>query len=129
MINKLTNTKPPGVLLIALICVALGLRLSAQTQSEEEGYQLWLKYQCDICHYNQGHGKASATSNPLAGTLLPFEAFSTLTRYPGNRMLPYSEKELSNEDLRAIWEYVRGQTPSPKLEDIPILVEWLEALK
>ena len=116
-----------GALLIALICVGPGLRLSAQ--SEEEGYQLWLKYQCDICHYNQGHGKASATSNPLAGTLLPFEAFSALTRYPGNRMLPYSEKELSNEDLRAIWEYVRRQAPSPKLEDIPILVEWLEALE
>ena len=127
MTNKQTNTKIFGALLIALICVGPGLRLSAQ--SGEEGYQLWLKYQCDICHYNQGHGKASATSSPLAGTLLPFEAFSALTRYPGNRMLPYSEKELSDEDLRAIWEYVRRQAPSPKLEDIPILVEWLEALE
>ena len=122
-----TNIKTLCGLLLTLICVGLGAQLSAQ--GTEEGYQLWLKFQCDICHYNQGHGKASATSNPLAGTLLPFEAFSALTRYPGNRMLPYSEKELSNEDLRAIWEYVRGQTPSPKLEDIPILVEWLEALE
>ena len=127
MITKQTSMKTFGALLMVLICVGPGPQLSAQ--SEEEGYQLWLKYQCDICHYNQGHGKASATSNPLAGTLLPFEAFSALTRYPGNRMLPYSEKELSNEDLRAIWEYVRRQAPSPKLEDIPILVEWLEALE
>ena len=127
MRNGQTNMKTLGGLLLSLICIGLDARLSAQ--GTDEGYQLWLKFQCDICHYNQGHGKVSATSNPLAGTPLPFEAFAALTRYPVNRMLPYSEKELSNEELRAIWEYVRGQTPSPELEDIPILVDWLEALE
>ena len=71
--------KTLGGLLLSLICIGLDARLSAQ--GTDEGYQLWLKFQCDICHYNQGHGKASATSNPLAGTPLPFEAFAALTRF------------------------------------------------
>ncbi len=127
MQNRPTNKKALAALFLTLSCVGFGARVSAQ--GTDEGYQLWRKFQCDLCHYDQGYRKASATSNPLAGTPLPFEAFAALTRYPVNRMPPYSRHELNDEELRAIWEYVRGQPPSPEVEDIPVLKEWLEALE
>ena len=125
MCVKKTITRLAGVLVA--VCLLAGPEISAQ--DNDEGYALWMQYQCYICHDHQGYRKASATTNPLAGTPLPFEAFAALTRYPSNQMPPFSEDQLSDEELRAMWEYVRSQPPSPEAGDIPVLREWLEALE
>lgn len=116
-----------GTLLLVSFSFALGSKLTAQ--SADERYDLWIEYQCHICHDHQGYAKASAATNPLAGTRLPFEAFAALVRYPANQMPPFSQEQLSNEKLRTIWEYVRAQPESPEVEDVPVLREWLEALE
>ena len=127
MSNTITTRLALGGSLLAL-CF-LGLTANLPAQNANDGAELWIEYQCYICHDHQGYRKASQTTNPLAGTPLPFEAFAVLTRYPANQMPPYSPEQLSDEKLRAMWEYVRSQPPSPEVEDIPVLREWLEALE
>ena len=107
----------------------LALSTAALAQDTDEGYELWIEYQCYICHDHQGYKKASAATNPLAGTPLPFEAFAALVRFPGGTMPPYSTEQLGDEPLRTMWEYVRSQPPSPAVEDVAVLSEWMEALE
>jgi mono/diheme cytochrome c family protein len=62
------------------------------------GRQLFKNYGCFSCHGTEGQG--ASTGPKLAPGPLPLEAFRILVRNPANVMPPYSEKVLSEDELR-----------------------------
>jgi mono/diheme cytochrome c family protein len=83
-----------------------------------DGRDRFVAYGCYQCHGFEGQGGDAVRIAPSA---YPFKAFATLVRRPGNVMPAYPPEALSDEDLRAIYRYVRSiPEPLPK-DDIALL--------
>ena len=87
----------------------------AQETSERE---LFVAYGCYQCHGFEGQGGAALR---IAPSPYPFEAFAAFVRRPSNEMPAYPSSELTDQDLRAIYRYVRSVPEPPPLESLPLL--------
>jgi len=105
------------VVAICFILVSITVFAEESDQSEMDGRELYMSYQCWQCHGYEGQGGAAAR---VASTVYPFEAFARFVRHP-NLMPAYTPKMLSDEKLRRIYDYVRSIPEPPPLEDIPAL--------
>ncbi len=65
---------------------------------------------CRECHGRVGQGGFAPA---LAQTALPYPAFAYLVRHPVNNMPAYSQKVLSDVDLRGIYDFVKA-LPGPQ---------------
>jgi mono/diheme cytochrome c family protein len=101
-----------AVLASAAVSVAVAQNSSATANS---GRQLFESFQCWQCHGYEGQGGVGPR---LAATVYPFEAFARLVRHT-TLMPAYSPNVLSDDELRAIWDFVRAQPEPPALDDIP----------
>jgi len=83
------------------------------------GKKLWVKNNCYTCHGYDGHGGAGAKVAPKP---IPFPAFMAIVRHPPASTMPtFSEKVISDSDLRDIWAYLNSIPPAPAVKDIPLL--------
>ncbi len=110
-----------GLCVGGLLLWTLGSALAWSQEPNDdvrEGRALYRSQQCWQCHGYEGQGGVAGVR--IAPTLYPFEAFARLVRYT-NLMPAYSPKVLSDEQLRAIYAYVRSIPEPPPLEEIPEL--------
>ena len=110
-----------GLCVGGLLLWTLGSALAWSEEPNDDarkGRELYRSQQCWQCHGYEGQGGVAGVR--IAPTLYPFEAFARLVRYP-NLMPAYSPKVLSDEQLRAIYAYVRSIPEPPPLEEIPEL--------
>ena len=98
------------------VTIGLGVAV-AQTDADsaDTGRELFVGYQCWQCHGTEAQGGAGPR---IAGTVYPFEAFARLVRHT-NQMPAYSPNVLTDDELRAIWSFVRSQSESRAPDDIP----------
>ncbi|MFD2274424.1 c-type cytochrome [Undibacterium arcticum] len=91
---------------------------SKQSDPVQHGQVLFDKYGCYQCHGMVGQGGVG----PAIGVnLWPYVAVSIYVRNPTGDMPPFSEKILSDADLRDIYAFLSAQ-PAPKSPDsIPLL--------
>lgn len=91
----------------------------AGAQDDGSGRGLFTANGCFQCHGYEGQGGAAGPR--IAPSPYPFEAFAVLVRRPANTMPAYAPSVLSEQDLRAIYDYVRAVAEPPPLEDISAL--------
>ena len=102
---------PVLALLTALVTIAALATASAKDDpAVARGRTLFASVGCYECHGYAGQGGAAGAR--IAATAWPYVAFSAYVRHPGREMPPYTEKVLSDADLRAIYAYVKS-LPSP----------------
>ena len=113
--------KLKNIIFILLILINPSLLL-AQDDIKGIGKKLYFDHACWQCHGLEGQGSSASPATPrIAPTLYPYEVLSILTRKPPPGMPAYSSKILSNNDLLAIYEYVKSIPAPPEIEDIEIL--------
>ena len=89
-----------------------------QSDQVQRGQVLFEKNGCYLCHGTVGQG---GVGPGIAVDLVPYVALSIYVRNPTGEMPPFSEKILSDADLRDIYAYLSAQ-PAPKSPDsIPLL--------
>jgi mono/diheme cytochrome c family protein len=79
----------------------------------QHGQDLWEKNGCYLCHGTVGQGGFGPA---VAVDLIPYVALSAYVRNPTGEMPPFSEKVLSDADLKDIYAYMSAQ-PAPKSPD------------
>jgi ubiquinol-cytochrome c reductase cytochrome c subunit len=114
----MNTLKKIGALLFAsgvLAAAGPALAQSAAAPSAQitKGQDLWDKNGCYQCHGTVGQGGVGPA---VAVDLVPFAAVSVYVRHPTGEMPPFSEKVLSDADLRDIYAYL-GSLPQPKSPD------------
>src|SRR5262249_55654811 len=68
----------------------------------KKGKQLYTSYGCYQCHGYAAQG-ATATGPRLAPRPIPFQAFVPYVRHPNGEMPPYTEKIVTDSELRDIY--------------------------
>ncbi len=103
----------------SLVCFATSLLLFAThgafAADAERGEETYLRVGCWQCH---GYAAQGASTGPkLAPDPLPMEAIRDYIRVPGDRMPPYREAVLSDEEIADIHAYLETIPPPPNVED------------
>jgi mono/diheme cytochrome c family protein len=80
---------------------------------------------CSLCHGGVGQGGAAGPR--LAPDPLPFEVFLKRLREPLNEMPPFGPAIVSDQEARAIHDYLASIKPGAPAEAIPLLKERLPA--
>ena len=110
---------------LAALIAAMGTTMivgHAQNSGDRDGRQLYLDFGCHQCHGFEGQGSQASPPNPrIAPTPYPLEAFSAFLRTPVRLMPPYSPNVMTDEQLRAIYEFVASIPEPPAVDDIPAL--------
>jgi mono/diheme cytochrome c family protein len=86
----------------------------------ERGQRIYMHQLCQNCHGTVGQGGGVAGPR-IAPNPWPYVAFAQQVRKPRQAMPPYTEKNLSNQDLADIYAYVLSIKPGPAAKDIPLL--------
>jgi mono/diheme cytochrome c family protein len=93
---------------------------NATSASTENGKRLYTNDGCYECHGRAGQGALS--SGPRIGPNAPaLGFFVAYIRHPSGQMPPYTEKVISDAELKDIYEYLKSLPPAPALQSIPIL--------
>jgi mono/diheme cytochrome c family protein len=107
-------------LLVAVAVVLIAASVIHADESDEAitaGRDLYLDYQCWQCH---GYEAQGGPAPRLANKSYPFEAFIRFVRHP-NVMPAYPPGQLSDEDLRRIYDFVSSIPEPPPLDSLPAL--------
>lgn len=83
-----------------------------------DGKAAFIKHGCYECHGFAGQGGVGKT---LAPTALSYDGFAALVRNSTNAMPPYQKAILSDEDLAAIYAYLKSIPKPPDYKTIPLL--------
>ncbi len=105
----------PVVRMLVMLVPAMAAPALGQEMRERD---LFVSYGCYQCHGFEGQGGAASR---IAPSPYPYEAFAALVRRPANEMPAYPPSALSDEQLRAIYRYVRSVSEPAPLEDLPLL--------
>ena len=112
-----TLARAPILRLLLILGIAAPSASFVQAQDTAER-DVFVAYGCYQCHGFEGQGGAALR---IAPSPYPFEAFAALVRRPANEMPAYPSSELADQDLRAIYRYVRSIPEPPPLEALPLL--------
>jgi mono/diheme cytochrome c family protein len=108
-----------------ILSVAIGGTIVAgyaQERADLDGGELYVNFGCHQCHGYEGQGSQASPPNPrIAPTPYPLEAFSVFIRTPVRLMPAYSPSVMSDDQLRAIYDYVGSMPEPPAVNDIPAL--------
>jgi len=114
------NKASCAILMLLIGESAFIAQASAQAVADAKtGYQLYMSRGCFQCHGTVGQGNVHGPK--LAPNTKPYAAFSAITREPPNQMPPFSEKILSEAELRAIHAYVVSIPQPPAADSIKLL--------
>ena len=91
----------------------------AAAADAKQGHDLFMKRGCYQCHGTVGQGGVAGPS--LAPKTMPYEAFSAFVRSPPNQMPPFSEKIMSDGELRDIHAYLTSLPKPPAADSISLL--------
>jgi ubiquinol-cytochrome c reductase cytochrome c subunit len=104
--------------LLFLIPVVL-LAQRGPAGNSDKGRELFVKENCYYCHGTVGQGSRDGAR--IAATSLTVEGMIRYVRKPSGAMPAYTEKSISDADLREIYTYLKA-IPAPKPPaEIPIL--------
>jgi mono/diheme cytochrome c family protein len=92
----------------------------AESNSVARGKKLFVSYGCYECHGRAAQGGVGPRLGPDP---LPLAFIEKYVRHPTASMPPYTEKSVSNQDLAAIYAYLKSLPEPPKEKDIPLLNE------
>jgi mono/diheme cytochrome c family protein len=121
-----------GMLLrVIVVMLAAGTAASgfAQTPSPAKptagdaanGRQLYTKMTCHYCHGTEGQGSIANVGPRIALVPRNVETFARYVRQPTGRMTGYSEKILSDAELRDIYAFLRSLPAARPVSEIPLL--------
>lgn len=86
--------------------------------SAARGKKLFVSYGCYECHGRAAQGGVGPRLGPDP---LPLSFIEKYVRHPTASMPPYTEKTVSDQDLAAIYAYLKSLPEPPKEKDIPLL--------
>ena len=96
-------------IVVIFLSVAVSFLRSALAQEPASGARLFISKGCLGCHGASGRG---GVGPDLAQTQLPFEQFLGQVRNPRGIMPAFSPESITDQELRSIYEYVKG-LPAP----------------
>jgi mono/diheme cytochrome c family protein len=107
-----------NLMVVALVTVA---SLSAQPAAgnAENGKKHFVKLGCYTCHGYQGQGGGAGAK--LAPHPIAAAALIAYVRHPAGSMPPFTDKVVSDQDLRDIQAYLASVPAPPPAKDIPLL--------
>lgn len=111
------NTVVKSCLPVVAFLVAMASRAKDDVATSAQPF---VSYGCYQCHGYFGHG---ASSGPRLSAEMPYEGFRQIVRFPYGVMPAYPRELLSDEALRAIYSFIQGQPPAPKIEDLSLLYD------
>ncbi|HKA34034.1 MAG TPA: cytochrome c [Candidatus Binatia bacterium] len=88
--------------------------------SADNGYKVYMKYQCYTCHGTVGQGADRGTGPKLAPTPVSFATFQAQLRTPRQDMPPYRKEFVSDQELADMYAYLLSVKPSPAAKDLPL---------
>ena len=96
-------------------CCLLSMTHVALAADAQRGEETYLRVGCWQCH---GYAAQGASTGPkLAPDPLPVEVIREKLRVAGDRMPPYREAVLSDDEIADIHAYLETIPPPPRLED------------
>ena len=93
---------------------------NAPAGSAERGQNIYMHQMCFNCHGTVGQGGGVAGPK-IAPNPFPWGAYVQQIRRPRAEMPPYSEKNLSDQDLADAYAYLMSIKPGPAAKDVPLL--------
>jgi len=106
-----------GIVLFALPLVALAQ--TAPAGNADKGKQTFMKQNCYYCHGTVGQGSRDGAR--IYNTALNADGLIRYVRKPAGAMPAFTEKLMSDQDLRDVYAYLKS-LPAPKApKDIPLL--------
>jgi mono/diheme cytochrome c family protein len=111
---------------ILSVCALMAFALSARAAEPNpvDGKQLYNTVGCWSCHGFNGQGAMSrgiASGPHINARVLPEAAFLRQLRAPMNVMPPYSADVLTDDQVAAIYNYLRSLPEPRATSDIPLL--------
>ncbi len=109
-------------IMLAAVMLTAGTAFAqnAPAGSAERGQKIFMHQMCFNCHGTVGQGGGVAGPK-LAPNPFPWAAFAQQVRKPRVEMPPYSEKNLSEQDLADAYAYLVSIKPGPAAKDVPLL--------
>jgi mono/diheme cytochrome c family protein len=113
-----------GWLLAGSAAAQTAQSLGAPSGSAERGKKVYMEQLCYTCHGTLGQGGDRGSGPKIYPNPFPYTAFATQVRKPRQVMPPYTDKNLSDQDLVDIYHYLFSTKPSPAAKDIPLLKDF-----
>ena len=95
--------------------------LGAPPGNAERGRKAYLQQLCHTCHGTLGQGGERGAGPKIYPNPYPWQAFLTQVRKPRQVMPPYTEKNVSDQEVADMYHYLFSTKPSPAAKDIPLL--------
>ena len=92
----------------------------APAGSADNGYKVFMKYQCYTCHGTIGQGGGAAGPR-IAPNPFPWVAFEFQVRKPRLDMPAYREAFVSAQEMADMYAYLLTIKPAPTAKEIPLL--------
>ena len=106
-------------LLILLIVPVVIVAQRGSADNPDNGKKLFLKNNCYYCHGTVGQGSRDGAR--VAAINLTADGMIRYVRKPLGAMPAYTEKVISDQDLRDISAYLKALPAAKSPKDIPIL--------
>jgi len=92
---------------------------TAPSGNAENGKRLFVKETCYYCHGYAGQGGRDGAR--IAATALNADALIRYVRRPAGAMPAFTEKLISDQELRDIYAYLKSLPAAKASKDIPLL--------
>jgi mono/diheme cytochrome c family protein len=92
---------------------------TAPAGNVENGQRLFMKETCYYCHGSAGQGGRDGAR--IAATALSADALIRYVRRPAGAMPAFTEKLISDQELRDIYAYLKSLPAAKAAKDIPLL--------
>src|SRR5262244_1072676 len=89
--------------------------------SADNGYKVYMKYQCYTCHGTVGQGADRGTGPRLAPQPMSYASFVIQLRTPRQDMPAYRKAFVTDEEVADMYAYLVSIKPSPAVKEIPLL--------
>ena len=110
-----------------VMALAIGTSAAAQAPAAARtppgdaavGRQLYMKQTCFFCHGTAAQG--SITGPRLAAIARTLDGFTRYVRRPSGSMPAFTDRVIPDQDLAAIFSYLKSLPPAKPVADIPLL--------
>ncbi len=92
-----------------------------ETANIEKGRRLFTQDGCYECHLTEGQGARQTGGSRIGPSQISLSAFIGYVRQPIGQMPPYTQKTVSNEDLRDMYVFLQSVPQSPSWKTIRLL--------
>lgn len=107
------------LLLLLIVPAVIFAQQRGSADNADNGKKLFLKNNCYYCHGTVGQGSRDGAR--IAAINLTSDGMIRYIRKPSGAMPAYTEKVISDQDLRDIYAYLKSLPAAKAPKDIPIL--------